>query len=389
MREVAIIGVHMTKFGKHIDRSLRDLGQEAVMGAVKDAAISLKDIQVAYVGNGLAGLLTGQEGIRGQVILKEVGLQELPIINVEGACASGSLAVFQAWMAVASGYCDTALALGVEKMHVGDTATTTAALSTDSDIDMEGRLGFSFPSYYAMRIKRHMDQYGTTREQIARVTIKNHKNGCLNPYAQYQKEVTLEEVLNSRVIAWPLTLLMCCPIGDGAAAAILTSKKIARRHTTQPVTIASLAVKSGRIFNPNDPNWVDICELTANQAYEEAGIGPGDVGAVELHAAACSGELIRMEHLGLCKKGESGRSVDDGETEITGRIPVNPSGGMDAKGHPVGATGVGQLTEIVWQLRGQAGARQINPKPKVGLVHNGGGMVAGEPAVQTVTVLKG
>jgi len=388
MREVAVSGVSMTKFAKHIDRSLRDLGQEAILGAVRDADISLKDIQVAYVGNGLAGLLTGQEGVRGQVILKEVGLQELPIINVEGACASGSLAVFQAWMAVASGYCDTALALGVEKMYVGDTAKTSAALATDSDIDMEGRLGFLFPAYYAMRIKRHMDQYGTTREQIAKVTVKNHKNGCLNPYAQYQKEVTVEEVLNSRVIAWPITLLMCCPIGDGASAAILTTKEIARRHTTEPVTIASLAVKSGRIFNPNDPNWVDICELTANQAYEEAGVGPEDVGAVELHAAACSGELIRMEHLGLCKKGESGKLVDEGATELTGRIPVNPSGGMDSKGHPIGATGVGQMTEIVWQLRGQAGARQVNPLPKIGLVHNGGGMVAGEPAIQTVTVLK-
>lgn len=388
MRDVAVIGVNMTKFGKHLDRSLRDLGQEAVLGAVKDAGISLKDIQIAYVGNGLAGLLTGQEGVRGQVVLKEVGLQGLPIINVEGACASGSLAVFGAWMSVASGYCDMALALGLEKMYVGDTATTTAALATDSDIDMEGRLGFLFPAYYAMTISRHMEKYGTTREQIANVTVKNHKNGCLNPYAQYQKEVTVQEVLNSRVIAWPITLLMCCPISDGASAAILTTKEIARRYTTEPITIASIIVTSGRIFNPNDPNWVDICELSANKAYEEASIGPEALGVVELHAAVCSGELIRMEHLGLCKKGESGRLIDEGATQITGRIPVNPSGGMDAKGHPIGATGIGQLTEIIWQMRGQAGARQIEPRPKVGLTQNGGGMIAGEPAAQAITIFK-
>lgn len=388
MREVAVLGVYMTKFGKHLNRSLRSLGQEAILGAVKDAGISLKDIQIAYVGNGMAGLITGQEGVRGQVVLNEVGLEGLPIINVENACASGTTALFGANLSVASGYCDVALVLGVEKLYCGNTNKSLSALAADSDVEMEGRMGFLFPARYAMSIKEHMDKYGTTREQIAKVCVKNHKNGSQNPYAQYRKEVTIDEVLGSRVICDPVTLLMCAPIGDGAAAVIVTDIDKAKRCTTEPITIASLVLKSGRTVNPKDPNRVSIYERTAREAYHQASIGPEDLDVIELHNAASPAELLRYEDFLLCEKGEAGRLIDEGRTEIAGSIPCNPSGGLEAKGHPVGATGPGQVTEVVWQMRGQAGTRQINPRPKVGMVQNGGGLVGGEPAAMTVTILQ-
>lgn len=388
MRKVAILGVCMTKFGKHLDRSLRDLGREAILGAVKDAGVSLKDIQIAYVGSGLAGLITGQEGVRGQVILKEVGLEGLPIINVENACASGTTALFGAWMSVTSGYCDVALALGVEKLYCGDTAKSLKALATDSDVEMEGRMGFLFPFRYSTTIREHMKKYGTTREQIAKVCVKSHKNGSLNPYAQYQNEVTIEEVLNSRIICDPVTLLMCCPIGDGASALILTSMDVAKRYTNKPIIISSIVLQSGKTVNLKNPEPMNIYERTSRKAYEQAGVGPEDLDIVELHDAATPAELLRYEDFGLCKKGEAGRMVDEGRTEITGDIPCNTSGGLVAKGHPLGATGPGQVTEIVWQMRGQAGPRQIKPIPKIGMLQNGGGLVGGEPAIMSVTILK-
>ena len=388
MREVAVVGVYMTKFGKYLDRSLRDLGKEAVLGAVRDAGMSLRDIKIAYVANGMAGLITGQEGVRGQVILKEVGLEGLPILNVENACGSGTTAVFGAWLSVASGFCDVALALGVEKLYCGNTNKSMAALAADSDVEMEGRMGFLFPARYAMSIARHMDKYGTTREQIAKVSVKNHKNGSLNPYAQHQKVVSVAEVLNSRVICDPVTLLMCCPIGDGASAVILADKKTARRLTSKPITIAALALQSGRTPDIRAPEGPNIYERTVHQAYEQAAVGPQDLEVIELHAAASPAELLRYEDFGLCRKGEAGRMIDEGKTDIGGKIPCNPSGGLEAKGHPVGATGGAQITEVVWQMRGQAGKRQIDPIPKLGMVHNGGGLVGGEPAIMTATILK-
>lgn len=387
MRKVVMLGVSMTRFGKHLDKSLRELSAEAVLNATKDAGIELKDIPIAYSGNSLAGLITGQEGVRGQHMLKEVGLGGIPIINVENACASATTALFGAWMSVASGYTDIALALGVEKMYCNNTPKVQMALASDTDVDLEGRAGFTFLAKYAFEAKDHMQKYGTTIEHFAKVAVKNHKNGALNPYAQYQKEVSLEDVLNSRPVAWPVLLMMAAPIGDGAAAAIVVSEEMARKYTTKPVFIGGIELSAARSPDARNPDLPDLAEIMSKKMYEKIGIGPEDLGVVEVHDAMSPAEMFRCEHLGLCAKGESGKLVDEGATEITGRIPVNTSGGLESKGHPIGATGLAQMTEIVWQLRGEAGKRQINPIPKVGLAQNGGGWVNGEVATQSITIL--
>ena len=388
MREVAILGVSMTKFGKQIERSLRSISAEAVLEAAKDAEISLKDVEMAYVGNGLQGLITGQEGVRGQVLLQEVGIGGIPIINVENACASGTTALFSGWMAVASGYADIVLVLGAEKLFCGDTPKSISALASDSDSEFEGRAGFSFPAYYALTIRKHMEKYGTTQEQLAKICVKNHKNGSLNPHAQYRKVFTIEEVLTAREVCWPITLPMAAPMGDGASALILTSSEIARRHTTEPVFIADSQIASTRPYDSFDVDRPDMIEILAKKIYEKAGIGPEDLGVIEVHDAMSSAEIYRYEALGLCKKGEGGKYIDDGAPELTGKHPVNTSGGLESKGHPIGATGPAMAAEIVWQLRGQAGERQVQPRPKVGLLQNGGGLVGGETACQTLNLFK-
>lgn len=388
MREVAVVGVSMTKFGKLINKSLREIAAEAILEAVKDANIGLKEIQMAYVGNGLQGLITGQEGIRGEILLQEVGIGEIPIINVENACASGTTAFFTGWMAVASGYADVVLILGAEKLFCGDTPKSISALAADSDVEMEGRIGFSFPAFYALTIRRHMDKYGTTQEQIAKVCAKNHRNGSLNPLAQYRKVFTIEEILNARVICWPITLPMAAPMSDGASALILTSKQAAKKHTAEPITVAACELASARPYDMYDPERPDLIEILSKRAYEKAGIGPQDVRVIEMHNAMSSAEIYRYEYLGLCKKGEGGRFIDEGTPELTGKHPVNTSGGLESKGHPIGATGPAMIAELVWQMRGHGGERQLNPRPMVGLAQNGGGGVGGETACQTITILK-
>lgn len=388
MREVAVIGVGMTKFGKWLDKSLKDLGREAVWVAIDHAGIDPRDIQYAAVGNSMAGILLGQESIRGQTILRDAGFGGIPIVNVENACASGSTAFFSAWMAVACGLCDVALALGVEKLFCGNTALSIKALSTATDMDFEGRMGISFPGIYAMRLKRHMQKYGTTRHQMALVAVKNHHNGSLNPYAQYRNEVTVEEVLNSRMIADPVTLLMTSPMGDGAAAAILCAKEVAGRYTTKPIYVAATVLNSAPITDPTDPKAPNITKVTAMKAYETAGIGPEDIEVAEVHDAMAPAEILNIEHLQFCPEGEGGPFVEAGNTAINGSKPVNTSGGLAARGHPVAATGLAQICEVVWQLRGEAGARQVDPVPQVGIIQNGGGSIGGETASMGVHILK-
>lgn len=388
MREVAILGVSMTKFGKLLGTSLRDIAAEAILAAVKDAGISLKDIDMAHVGNGLQGLITGQEGIRGQILLQEVGLGGIPVINVENACASGTTALFTGWMAIASGYADNVLVLGAEKLFCGDTVKSITALSTDANVELEGRIGFSFPAFYALSIKKHMEKYGTTQEQIAKVCAKNHSNGSLNPNAQYRKTFTIDEIINARVICWPITLPMASPMSDGASALILTTKEKAKRHTAEPIMVAALEMGSARPYDTLDSNRPDLVEILAKRAYESAGIGPEDVGVVEMHDAMSSAEIYRYEYLGLCKKGDGGKFIDDGISTLTGKHPVNTSGGLESKGHPIGATGPAMIAELVWQMRGKAGDRQVKPYPKIGLAQNGGGGVEGETACQTIAIVK-
>jgi acetyl-CoA acetyltransferase len=414
MREVSIVGAGMVKFGKYLDTSMKVLARDAVNAAAESARVDLKRIEAAAVGNAMAGLVTGQECVRGQVVLREMGIGGIPIVNCENACASSSTAFHLAWLYVASGMYDVVLALGMEKLYHADKRKSFAAIGSAVDVELiqqmiammnaqqeklraaraaagepekkPGGAGESrsmFMDFYAQFARAHMQRYGTTKEQFARVAVKNHHNGSLNPHAQYQEVYTLEDIMNSPVVAEPLTRLMCSPIGDGAAAAILCPSSIANRFTGKPVRVLASTLGSGTDHRPDEPG---IVTRVARQAYEKAGVGPADVNVVELHDASAPAELIGYEELGLCPAGEGGKLIDEGVTEIGGRIPVNPSGGLLAKGHPVGATGVAQIAEIFWQLRGEAGKRQVK-NPKIGLTENGGGMVRGEAAALSVHIL--
>jgi acetyl-CoA acyltransferase len=385
MREVSIIGVGMTRFGKWLERSMEDLGREAVWNAIEDTNVPPKEIQVAYVGNGLAPQLTELKGTIGQHVLTQAGLFGIPVINVENACSSGSTALRGAFLEVAAGNADVALALGVEKLFCGDTARSAAAMAQGTAL---AKLGFMFVGLYSMQLRRWVEKFGVTKEQFAKVVVKNSYNGSLNPYAQFRKPLTVQDVLNSRVVAEPLTQFMCSTMGDGAAAAIVCAKELALKYTPKPlVDIAACELVSGTFTFP-DEEHVPITVRAAQRAYEKAGIGPLDVNVAEVHDGMAPAELLLYEELGFCKEGEAGRMIDEGRTALTGSIPVNPSGGLAAKGHPVGATGLAQIAEIVWQLRGEAGERQVTNNPRVGLTENAGGWSSDDNAACAVTILK-
>jgi acetyl-CoA acyltransferase len=387
MRKVAVIGVGMHPFGRFLDKSLSDLGRVAIWKAMEDCGLSLKDIQVAYVGNSLGGLVTGQEGIRGQVILRDAGLGGIPVINVENACASGTTAFRGAWLEVASGVYDIALAVGVEKLYLPKTADSIKILSADSDVRLRD-MGFQFTAHYAMNLRRYMKQYGWTKVHFAKVVEKNSYNASLNPDAQHRTPLTVEQVLNSRLIAEPLHLYMCASMGDGAAAAVLCAEEVARKFARKPlVEVAACALRSGMFKKPEDANRLNIVALASQFAYEQAGLGPKDVDVAEVHDAMAPAELYHYEELGFCREGEGARMIEEGRTKITGDIPVNPSGGLAGKGHPVGATGLAQVAEIVYQLRGEAGERQVKD-PQVGLVQNSGGYVENDSAAASIVILK-
>jgi acetyl-CoA acetyltransferase len=412
MRQVAIIGAGMTRFGKFIDRSLKDLGREAVEGALSSAGMEKSNIEAAMVGNAAAGLITGQECVRGQVILREMGFGDIPIINTENACASSSTAFHLAWLYVASGMCDVALALGIEKLYHEDKKRSFAAIGAAVDVELvqqilaqmqaqaaakakeeasagapggsgAGQSRSMFMDIYAALARNHMQRYGTTKEQYAKVAVKNHYHGSLNPHAQYRERYTLQEILDSPLVAEPLTRLMCSPIGDGAAALIVTTAEKARQYTTKPIMVRASLVGSGKDLTPNEPT---AGARMARRAYEAAGVGPDDLNVVELHDATAPAEVVIYEELGLCKIGEGGRLIDEGVTDLGGKVPVNTSGGLLSKGHPIGATGTAQLCEVFWQLRGECGDRQVQGA-KIGLTENGGGMVRGEPAAVAVHIL--
>lgn len=400
MEKVAVIGVGMTKFGKFLEKSLKDLAREAIDAAISHAGINKKDIQAAYVGNAMAGIVTGQECIRGQVVLRAYGIDEIPVINVENACASSSTAFHLAWMAVASGMYDIVLALGVEKLYHEDKKVSFRAIGSAVDVEMmasikqvlsdsktgegAGEKRSLFMDFYAMLARLHMEMYGTKKEHFAMIAEKNHYHGSLNPHAQYREVYTLQEIMNAPVVVEPLTRLMCSPIGDGAAAAILCNARIAKRFTIKPVYVKASVVVSGKDRGFDEPG---IVERAAKKAYEMAGIGPESLNVVEVHDATAAAELLAYEELNLCKKGEGAKLVEEGATKIGGRIPVNTSGGLISKGHPVGATGIAQIAEIVWQLRGEAGERQVE-NAKVGLTQNGGGAIGNEAAVMSIHILE-
>ena len=390
MREVVVLGVGMHPFGRFLDKGLSDLARVAIWDALKDAHVPARDVQVAYLGNSIGGLITGQEGIRAQTILGPCGFGGIPMVNVENACASASTAFRGVWLEIASGLYDVGLAVGVEKMFLEDRARTISALISVSQIELS-KMGMQFVGEAAMRCKRYMRRSGGTKEDLALVAVKNSYNGSLNPYAYHRKAYTLEEILNSPLIAEPLHLYMTSTIADGAAAAVLCSKEIAEKYAGKTaITVAACVLKSGRHreSDPLDSDVPSTITLTANEAYEQAGMEPKDIDVAEVHDAMSPIELVSCEDLGFCKKGEGIRFLKEGRTKITGEIPINTSGGLCARGHPVGATGIAQVAEIVWQLRGEAGPRQVIDA-RVGMCEDSGGvLVNGDNAAFTNIILK-
>jgi acetyl-CoA acyltransferase len=393
MRDVVVAGIGMTRFGKFLDRGIRSLAEEAVGSALEDAGAEPAGVQTAFFSNAVGGLITGQEMIPGQAALRRTGVLGVPVFNVENACASASSAFHLAWMTVASGMHDVALAVGAEKLSHPDKTVSFRAIGTAVDLEQLHELTASqdgqqekrsfFMDVYATMAREYMRSSGATAEDFAEVSVKNHLHGTLNPYAQYRDAVTRQDVLASREIAGPLTLLMCSPIGDGAAAAVLCSRQAARRlGVRDPVVVRASVVVSGRDRDPGEETAV---ERAAERAYEAAGVAPSDLDVVEVHDAAAPAELMVYEELGLCGRGEGPELLASGATRLGGRQPVNPSGGLLSKGHPIGATGIGQIVEVVWQLRGQAGDRQVDGA-RVGLTENGGGFLGTDPAAMSVHV---
>lgn len=371
MRDVAIIGVAQTKFGELWDSSFRDLVTEAGLGAIEDAQIEGNDLEAMFVGNMSAGLFVGQEHIA-SLITDNSGLNPIPCTRVEAACASGGLALRSGIMAVASGYHDIVISAGVEKMT--DVVDSTGAIATASDQEWEAQQGVTFPSLYAMMARRHMYEYGTTREQLAMVSVINHENAKHNPKAQYPFDISVEKVLNSSKVADPLRLLDCSPVSDGAAAAILCPAEDAKKYTDTPIYVKASAQASGtiRLHDRKSLTTIDSSVNASRKAFKMAGMTPKDIDAVEVHDCFSINGLLAIEDIGFVEKGNGGQAIEDGMTRIDGDIPVNPSGGLKARGHPLGATGIAQAAEIVWQLRGEAGKRQVDGA-EVGMTHNIGG----------------
>ena len=378
MRGVCIVGVGIHRFGRFPDKTFIDLGAKATLEALKDAKIGWEKIQAAYCGSVYSGSGAGSN------MLAEVGLSGIPIMGVEAACAAGGVALKMGYQAIAHGEYDIVLTVGFEKMPKGFIVSPRFQ-------EWERQMGLGVnPIWMALAVQRHMAEYGTTVDQLAKVSVKSHRNGALNPNAMYQKALSYEEILNSPMVCDPLHLLMLCAPNEGGAAAILCSKDIASQFTNKPVTIAACELRSA--MHVSDRNLgvhyagtvkkPTVIERVSQAAYEVAGIGPQDLSLVELQDTDAGSEIIYSEELGLCKAGEGGRLIDEGATEIRGRIPINVSGGLLSKGEPVGASALGQIHEIVHQLRDEAGPRQVS-KAKTGLSH-----VYGGGGYSCVTILK-
>jgi acetyl-CoA acetyltransferase len=377
VRDVFIVGVGMIKYGRYPDKTVVDLGSEAAIAALKDADMTMKDIQM--VGSGNLSRPVGQE------IMRSVGQTGVPVVNVSNACATGSTACREAYMSVASGACDVAMGIGSEQMGKMGLLGGRAGRGQDPAYAIEGVLGSgTMPSVFSQWGTDHMRKYGTTLEDFARVAYKNHKNSVHNPYAQYQKEFSMEEIVNGRMISWPNTLYMCCPTGDGAGAIIYASAEKAKKYGSRAIKVAASILAS-------DP-WTEVghaildvnevTRLAAKDAWETAGIGPEDMDVVELHDCFATAEMLHYENLGLAAEGEGPKCLKEGDFDIGGRVAVNASGGLISRGHPLGATGACGIAEIVWQLRGESGGRQ-QKGAKAGLAH-----VIGLTSACTINVMQ-
>jgi acetyl-CoA acetyltransferase len=389
MRKVIVAGIGQTAFGKFLDRNVRSLAEEALKATLKDAGVDASRIGVVYFANALSGLMTGQETIRGQVALRHTPLMGTPTINVDNACASGSSAFHLAWLAVASGQVDVALAIGAEKLTHENKAVTFAAFASGVDVEERDRMMRETPGnhslfmdIYAAKTRKYMAASGATPEDFALVCVKSRHAASFSPWAQFRNEVTVEEVLASRMVSQPLTLPMCSPIADGAAAAILVSEDVAKSLGTVPVQ-----VRASTIVSANRDGVDPVCAVRAgNLAYKQGGVGPEDIHVAEVHDASAPAEIMLYERLGFAEAYCGVALLRQGVTSIGGRMPVNPGGGLLSRGHPVGATGIAQLVELTMQLRGTAGGRQ-REGAKVALAECSGGEIGRDSALAAVTIL--
>lgn len=410
MSEVYVAGVGMTRFGKHLQRSLKDLANEALLAVTADAGCDLSSLEAVFFGNCVQGHMEGQDMVRGEIALRAAGIQGIPMVNVENACATGSSAFHLAVNYVKAGAVDIALAIGVEKMFSEDKARMFSAFDGAWDVhaveqnrDELMRMGHGvevppgttserpysvFMDVYAGFCRLHMREFGTTQRQIAAVAAKNHQHSTMNPLSQYQKAFSIDEILRAPAVTYPLTVPMCSPVSDGAAAAIVCNEaglKRLRAKRSRLTRVLASVVQTGSNRGAGEFTK-HITRRTGLKAYEQAGFGPGDMSFAEVHDATAMGEIIEVEALELCALGAGGWVAERGETSLGGRIPVNPSGGLESKGHPIGATGLGQIHELVTQLRGEAGARQVE-NARLGIAENGGGICGVEEAVVCVHIL--
>lgn len=388
MRDVIISGIGMTAFGKFMDRNMKSLSEEVVSLALKDAGITPDQVEQVVFGNAAAGVVTGQEMIRAQSSLRNTSLDGVPMFNVENACASSSTGFHLGWLMIASGQADCVLVMGCEKLTHEDKAVSFGAFSAAVDLEeplpegYKAGSGSLFMDLYAVKARKWLEKTGGTPDDFGRVVVKSRHAGSLNPFAQFRKETTLDEVMGSRMISDPLTLFMCSSIGDGAAAIVLTSADFAKKLDTPDIRVRASAVVSAKAHGERDL----VAVSASRKAYELSGIGPEDLDVIELHDASAPAELIHYENLGICGEGGAIGLIRDGVTSVGGRLPVNPSGGLLSRGHPIGATGAAQIVELVHHLRGTAGARQ-REGAKVALAENNGGQLAGDSAVACVTIL--
>ncbi len=373
MDKVGIIGIGQSRFGQRSDASLRELAFEAVKASLNDAGITLDDVGAMVVSVASDELSFALQP--SSQVVDYLGFYPKPSFRVEGACASGSMAVRAGWMTVASGLADVVLVVGAEKMTELSTAAVTDVLGRAGDFIWEYPFGMTFPGYYALIARAHMAKYGTTEEQLGMVAVKNHHYGALNPYAHMRKEITLEKAMLSRTVADPLKLYDCCLISDGAAAVVLVSEKLVKRFKKDPVWITGVGLGTDTLslMDRRDLTTIDATVEAAHQAYTMAGIEPRDVDVAVVHDCFTIAEIVAYEDLGFCKKGEGGKMIEEKRTYIGGDIPVNVDGGLKSKGHPIGATGVAMAVEITKQLRGEADPGRQVPDARIGLSHNVGG----------------
>jgi acetyl-CoA acetyltransferase len=414
MEDVYVIGIGMTKFDKHLDRSVKSLAAEALDKTLADAGIEKDVIEAAYFSNSMWGYHAEQHCIRGQVALRNEKIMGIPIYNLENACGGGATAFHSAWMGVTSGVYECALALGAEKLCSEDKAKAFRAywsgidvenmeaymaqlqevskglrldIPVDDDVEGAGKNRSAAMDIYSTLTRWHMDKYGTTQRQLAVIASKNHYHSTMNPNAQFQKDMSVDQILAARLVSWPLTVPMCAPVGDGAAAAIVCSSDVLKKlKSPRPIRIRASVMGSGTDRDITEDSR-DISARVSKKAYEISGVGPDDIDVAELHDATAFGELQHSEAVGFCPAGEGGPFAESGATKLGGKQPINPSGGLESRGHPLGASGLGQIHELVMQLRHEAGLRQV-ANCRLGLAENGGGLVGFEGAALGIHILE-